>query len=243
MQQVVDVIVRKFGEHSSVTDAVIAALNTLTPQLRALAPRQDVVRQGDRPTSSVVVLSGMLARYHTLPNGRRQYLSFHIAGDFPDAQALFIDKMDHAVCAVDEAQVALVPHEQLLEQLAKVPDLVTALWRETLIDAAIFRAAITNNSARAPRARVAHFLCERYYRARAAKHGGPGICSLPLNQTQLGEALGISVVTVNRAVQQLRRTKAMEWIGHELHVLNWPRLCEVGEFDPSYLHLRHPPRV
>jgi hypothetical protein len=35
---------------------------------------------------------GMVARYHLLHNGRRQYLSFHIAGDMPDAQALFIDR-------------------------------------------------------------------------------------------------------------------------------------------------------
>jgi len=243
MQQVVDAIVRKFSEHSSVTDTVVAALSKLTPQLRALAPRQDIVRQGDRPTSSVVVLSGMLARYHTLSNGRRQYLSFHISGDFPDAQALFIDKMDHAVCAIDEAQIALIPHEQLRAQLNKSPDLMYALWRETLIDAAIFREAITNNSARNPRARVAHFLCERYYRARASRQERAGICSLPLNQTQLGEALGISVVTVNRAVQQLRRTKAVDWTGHILHVLNWKRLCELGEFDPAYLHLKRSPRM
>lgn len=45
-------------------------------------------------------MSGMVARYHLLRNGRRQYLSFHIAGDMPDSQALFIDKMDHAVCAI-----------------------------------------------------------------------------------------------------------------------------------------------
>ena len=243
MQQVVDVILRKLGEHTSVTDAVVTALGRLMPQLRALAPRQDIVRQGDRPKASVVVLSGMLSRYNTLPNGRRQYLSFHIAGDLPDVQALFIEKMDHAVCAIDEAQVALVPHEQLRELVAKVPDLAVALWRETLIDAAIFREAITNNSARDPRTRIAHFLCERYYRVRAGRHERPGFCDLPLSQMQLGEALGISVVTVNRTLQQLRRTKAMDWAGHRLQVLNWNRLCELGQFDPSYLHLRRPPRV
>lgn len=243
MQQVVDVILRKLGEHTSVTDAVVAALGKLMPQLRVLAPRQDVVRQGERPTASVVVLSGMLSRYHTLPSGRRQYLSFHIADDLPDVQALFIEKMDHSVCAMDEAQVALLPHEQLRELVASVPDLAFALWRETLIDAAVFREAITNNSARDPRARIAHFLCERYYRARAGKHERPGVCSLPLSQMQLGEALGMSVVTVNRTLQQLRRTKAMEWTGHKLQVLNWGRLCEIGEFDPSYLHLRRPPRL
>ncbi len=243
MQHGVVIIARKLGEHSSVTDTVVTALGRLTPQVRALAPREDIVRQGDKPSVSVVVLEGMLSRYHTLSNGRRQYLSFHIAGDLPDLQALFVEKMDHAVCAIDEAQVALVPHAQLHEQIDKVPDLASALWRETLIDAAIFREAITNNSARDPRARIAHFLCECYYRARAGKQERQGVCSLPLSQTQLGEALGISVVTVNRMVQQLRRTKAVDWVGHKLRVLDWQQLCELGEFDPAYLHLKRPLRM
>lgn len=243
MQEVIDVVTRKLGEHSTLSDDVLSALSALTPQLRALRPRQDIVRQGDRPTVSVVVMSGMLARYHMLDNGRRQFLSFHITGDLPDAQTLYIERMDHAVCAIDEATVALLPHEQLREVIQRFPAFGVAVWRETLIDAAIFREAITNNSARSPRVRIAHFFCEQYYRARAGKHARPGSCRLPINQTQLGEALGISVVTANRAVQSLRASGAVDWSDGELRVFNWRRLAELGEFDPIYLHLKRTPRL
>jgi hypothetical protein len=35
----------------------------------------------------------------------------------------------------------------------------------------------------------------------------------------------------------------MELRGGELHVRDWARLVHLGNFDPSYLHLRKPARL
>jgi CRP-like cAMP-binding protein len=61
-----------------------------TPALRKVEKGTDILRQGDRPHVTVMVRSGMLARYHTMPSGDRQYLSLHVAGDLPDLQSLFL---------------------------------------------------------------------------------------------------------------------------------------------------------
>jgi hypothetical protein len=45
---------------------------------------------------------------------------------------------------------------------------------------------------------------------------------------------------VNRTLQQLRASRAMEFHNGELIVKNWQRLSEIGEFDPHYLHLKKP---
>src|SRR5512142_2506144 len=60
------------------------------------------------------------------------------------------------------------PHKQLLTAFSRRPSVGFAIWRETLIDVAIFREAITNNSARTMPARMAHLFCELFYRARAS---------------------------------------------------------------------------
>jgi CRP-like cAMP-binding protein len=169
-----DIIVRKLKEHSQLHPADEAGLRSLGLRTRRLASDEDLIREGDDPEVSALVLEGVLARYHALADGRRQYLSFHLAGDLPDAQTLFLDKMDHAVCAVGGAQVALITHEEMLELFERRPPVGFAIWRETLIDAAIFREAITNNSSRPPRTRMAHLFCELYYRARCAGLGKVG---------------------------------------------------------------------
>jgi CRP-like cAMP-binding protein len=238
-----DIITAKLCRHSQLDEQDIAALRTLSAQSRKLRPNEDFIRQGDKPRLSALVTSGMVARYHMLRGGKRQYLSFHLTGDLPDAQTLFIERMDHAVCAIGEASIALIPHEKICGMFERRPEVGFAIWRETLIDAAIFREAITNNSSRPPMPRLAHLFCELYYRARAAGLAKPGSCTLPFHQGQIGEALAMSIVTVNRTLQSLRRTKAMEFRNGTLLVFDWKKLVELGEFDANYLNLKKPARL
>jgi predicted ArsR family transcriptional regulator len=60
---------------------------------------------------------------------------------------------------------------------------------------------------------------------------------LPLTQEDVGDALGLSTVHVNRTLQQLRADGLITWEGRVLTVNDWPRLKQAGEFDPTYLHL------
>lgn len=242
MHPVPDIMIRKLSEHSSLDEEDVATLRRLTSYSRDLGANEDFIRQGDKPVVSAVVTEGMVARYHVLSSGQRQYLSFHLAGDLPDAQTLFIERIDHAVCAIGGARVALIPHDEIIKMFEQRPTVGMAIWRETLIDAAIFREAITNSS-RPVEARMAHLFCEIYYRARATALARPGSCRFPLHQGQIGETLGMSIVTVNRTLQALRRTGAMEFRNGELTVFDWKQLAELGDFDPGYLHLRRPSRL
>jgi CRP-like cAMP-binding protein len=238
-----DIIIRKLKAHSVLQPADEAELRSVSIRTRALKPDEDLIREGESPEVSALVMEGVVARYNALANGKRQYLSFHLAGDWPDAQTLFLERMDHSVCAVGVAQVALIPHEELCALFVRRPTAGFAIWRETLIDAAIFRQAITNNSSRPPSARMAHLFCELYYRARSTGLGKAGSVHLPLHQGQLGDALGMSLVTVNRTLQELRRTTAMEFRNGTLTVHDWKRLADTGEFDPAYLQMAAPSQL
>ncbi len=210
----------------------------LTFTIRHFEPNDDFIRQGDQPEVSAVMVSGMAARYHLLRSGGRQYLSFHFAGDLPDAQALFIEAMDHGLCSIGPATVAFIPHKELLAAFERRPSLAFAIWRETLLDAAIFREAITNNSARPMQARMAHLFCELFYRARAARLTRGNRCDLPISLIQLGEALGMAIATVNRTLQQLRASESMDFRENELIVVKWRELARLGDFNPGYLHMK-----
>ena len=49
--------------------------------------------------------------------------------------------------------------------------------------------------------------------------------------------IGVTNVHVNRVLQQMRADGLIELKGDRLNVPDWDRLKEVGEFDPTYLHL------
>jgi CRP-like cAMP-binding protein len=243
MVDAADILARKLKEHSQLAREDVAELSRLTYHRRSLAPDEDFIRQGERPDVAAVVLSGMVARYHLLKSGGRQYLSFHIRGDLPDAQSLFLERMDHAVCAIGEAELAFMPHKEIVKVFERRPPVGFAIWRETLIDAAIFRERITSNSARSARARLAHLFCELFYRARTSGLAEENSCAAPLSQIQIGEALGMAIVTVNRTLQVLRRARLIEFRGGVLTVRDWKRLAVAGDFSPEYLHLKRAVRI
>jgi CRP-like cAMP-binding protein len=235
-------VIAKLKEHSRLSSEDAAIIRSFSHTFRELAPNEDFIRQGDDPRASAVVMNGWVARYHLLPNGSRQYLSFHAAGDWPDAQGLFLDRMDYAVCAIGPAVLACIPHKELIRAFDRRPPFAFAVWRETLVDAAIFREAITNNSARSKAARMAHLFCELFYRARIAGLVSDDALELPVSLPQLGEALGMAIATVNRTLSELRASRTMEFRVGKLSIRDWPKLCTIGQFDPTYLHLKRPAR-
>jgi CRP-like cAMP-binding protein len=234
--QVLDLLVETLARHSALSLNDERALRRLHPLVRKVARGADIVRQGDRPEIAVMVVSGMLARYHTAPNGDRQYLSLHIAGDLPDLQSLFLGVMDHSVCALNVAQIAAFPHSQILALVKRAPSAGLAFWRHTLIDAAIFRQAITSIGKRSAVARVAHLFCEQFTRARAVGSLSGWSCPFPLSQTQIGQVVGLSLPTIHRATQFLHKEHCAEVRSGTLRILNWRRLCKQADFDPIYLH-------
>ncbi|WP_375160034.1 Crp/Fnr family transcriptional regulator [Bradyrhizobium sp. RDT46] len=245
MEKAHDVLIRNLCEHTALAAEDLAEICALTFTMRDFESNEDFIRQGDEPEHSVLVVSGMVARYHLLGGGGRQYLAFHLTGDLPDAQGLFIDQMDHGLSAVGPASVAFIPHRELFIAFRRRPTFALAVWRETLLDAAIFREAITNNSARPMQARMAHLFCELFYRARAAQLVRGNRCLLPISLVQLGETLGMAIATVNRTLAELRRSGAMDLREGELIVLKWRDLQRLGDFSPAYLHQRRqsPPQV
>ena len=81
-------------------------------------------------------------------------------------------------------------------------------------------------------------MCELLVRLRAVELVEDHAFRLPVTQSDLGDALGLSTVHVNRVLQELRGQKLITLRGGAVHVLDWDGLQQAGEFDPAYLHLK-----
>ena len=220
------------------TDEELTSLLEMPMQIETLRADQDIVREGDRPTRSCLVLEGYAAMYKFTPTGKRQIVAFHIAGDIPDIQSTQLEVLDTSLGTLTPAKVAFIRHQDINEVCERHFRIARAMWRQTLIDAAIFREWVVNVGRREALNALAHVMCEFVIRMRAMGLTGGGECDLPMTQAELGDALGISTVHVNRTIQDLRARRLIRLQGARLTVLDWEGLKEVGEFDPTYLHLR-----
>jgi CRP-like cAMP-binding protein len=227
--------IRKLERFVPLTAAEKRVLENADVGQREVTARQDIVSEGSSPTEIIVLVEGFACRYTLLPDGRRQITAFLIPGDFCNLRALHTDRMDFGVAAFNCCHVARIPRQKLSEIIESYSQIALALWRDTVIDAAIYRQWLTNVGRRPAYARIAHLLCEVFWRFQAVGLLRQHSCELPVTQTDLADATGLSTVHVNRTLQQMRAEGLIVLQSRLLSVLDWPRLREVGEFDPSYL--------
>jgi CRP-like cAMP-binding protein len=230
-------LMRKLQSISPLSDDERHCLLTLPLATRIVGPDHDIVREGDRPTECCLIVEGFACRYKHTAEGRRQIFSFHLPGDIPDLQSLHLKVMDHSLATLTASKLAFAMHERVTDLMRRCPRIGDVLWRDTLIDAAVFREWMMGIGRRSAYTRIAHVLCEVLVRMRAVGLADGQECELPVTQAELGDALGLSTVHVNRSLQELRAASLIELRGGSLTILNWDGLKYAGEFDPTYLHL------
>jgi CRP-like cAMP-binding protein len=206
-----------------------------------VAARQDIIHDGEHPSRCHVLLSGTACRYKTLANGKSQILSFQFPGDIFDAQSFLLGVMDHSISAMARCTLGVIPHTTMSEIIEEHPRLVQAIWKDPIVDAAVFREWITNVGQRQAYGRIAHLMCEVYVRSKAVGVAASGTVDWPMTQSDLGDATGLSPVHVNRTLQRLRADGLISLGGKTLHILDFDGLQRAGDFDPAYLQLAPSP--
>ena len=232
-------LIRKLENVFRLTDEEKAADANLPIQVADIRADQDIVREGDRPSRCCLVLEGFTCTYKVTGQGKRQIMAFHIPGDIPDLQSLHLKVLDNSLGTITRCRVGFIQHEALRDLCQRQGRITSAFWRETLIDAAVFREWMVSIGRREALARVAHLFCEVLLRMRAVGLTQGDTCDWPITQAEIGDALGLSTVHVNRTLQELRAAGLIRLEDRTLTVLNWEELKRVGDFDPTYLHLHN----
>jgi CRP-like cAMP-binding protein len=214
----------------------LLALKALPYTLRQYRVNQTVLREGDRPNECCFIAEGFCVRSKTIADGKRQILSIHIPGDFPDLQNLLLATMDHDLVALSDCTLAFIGHAALKDLICARPTVGDIFWRDTLVDAAVFREWIVNVGQRPAHNRLAHLIVELRERLRLIGHVMGNTFAMPLTQEQLGEAMGVTSVHTNRIIRQLRIDGVLDVQRGTVKILNERKLQEVAEFDGRYLH-------
>lgn len=204
---------------------------------RHLGPRTDLIREGDRPDGVNLVLSGWACRYKQLEDGRRQIISFFVPGDLCDYPMYLLREMDHSVGTLTPVTFTQIPRAAMEDLTGRHPRIGRALWWETLVCVAIQREWTVSLGQRDAAERIGHLLCELFLRLRCVGLTRDDSCDLPLTQADLGEAMGLSTVHVNRTLQHLRGAGLIALKGGVLTIPDFRALQDASLFNPNYLHL------
>ena len=111
------------------------------------------------------------------------------------------------------------------------------MWIDALVESSIHREWLLNVGRRNARSRLAHLLCEFSVRFQKSTIADAMAYELPMTQEQLGDALGLTPVHVNRVLKSLETDGLIARKKRQVSVIDWPRLRDAAEFNERYLHL------
>jgi CRP-like cAMP-binding protein len=231
-------VVRRLNSLRLLSEAGIAAIMAaVRDRLVKAAAGEELACEGDRCDGVRLFLSGWACRHKSLEDGRRQIVSFILPGDTCDAHIYLMSAMDHFITTltpVTYAELDGTAFERLMSVDRSVAD---AFHCETLASLAMQREMVINLGRRAALERIAHMICELFERLRVVGLVDGNSFMLPVTQTDLADAAGLSTVHLNRTLQQMRAAGLIFLRERTLTIPDFQALANTAMFNPGYLHL------
>jgi CRP-like cAMP-binding protein len=228
-------MVEKLGKHIPLSRADQTVLINLPRRRAKIKAGKYIVRVGDTLQNCFVVLNGFTFGSRATKDGNRAIVSINMQGDLVDLAGGLLPVADYNVQALTLAEVAYIPHDALLDVATRHPVIGRALWRDTLTDALIARDWMVSLGRRNARQRIGHFICEVARRQQDAGLGDGIDLIWPFTQEQLGDALGLTAVHVNRTIQVLRSDNLIGTGKHSLTIVDEMALHQMADFQFDYL--------
>lgn len=215
----------------------INALAEILSVHRLFPGDRPLTTEGDRPQRLHILVGGWAARVKWLADGRRHLSAILMAGDLCDIDGLYLQRYDYGVVALSPCVVAMVDRDRLLALCDRMPAIARALSWLGFVDNALLNEAAASLARRSARQRVAHLMCELHARLETVGCASPDGYDLPLSQEQVGDALGLTAVHVNRTLARFRKEGLMTFTGRRVVVPDRFALEREAGFSPAYLHL------
>ena len=150
---------------------------------------------------------------------------------------MLFERTDHELRSHTSTRSYWVTHRDVLALTKEHHVLANALWLDTLVDSAIFREWTANVGQRNARQRIAHLFLELAVRFETIGQLRNDSYDLPVTQTHLAEALGLSLVHLNKSLQSLSKAGYLVFKERRVVLKDRAGLIELSGFRDEYLYL------
>jgi CRP-like cAMP-binding protein len=181
----------------------------INPMLAGIGFKSSNVEKGSEiltigPTGRQVATigQGIAMRYRILADGSRQVIMFLMPGDICSPH-IYPTIIDHNVAAVTPVRIDRFDCEVLINLTATVIGINQALWTLAEQQNAIMRNHITSLGRADTRLRVAMLLVEMV--RRLAPKSGTGPIMIPITQSLLADAIGVTHIHFNRVLSEFAK--------------------------------------
>ena len=226
----IDPIVRRLRSLAPLTDSELELVRAMGDRRERHAPGEQLASEGSTALHPRMIVSGWACRQRLMPDGRRQIFSILLPGDgfgFAEGPELASIVALTALETVDAGSLVDAARKGSAPNIARAIAAAGILEDALLLDHAVRLGRLTAFE------RVAHFLLELQQRLETAGLGDRQRFPLPLTQEIMADALGLSIVHVNRTLQQLRRAGMIELRSGVAILLQPDSMAKLCDYRPA----------
>lgn len=227
-------LVAKLSHYVDLDDRQERMLARLEESTVEHGSREEIYSGGDDNKYLYVVKSGWLYGYTDLPDGGRHVVRIYHAGDIIGLPGLAYNR--HHVNLKSANRGALCPFEKrdLDEIIEEAPRITALLFTLSSREQVILIDMLRASSRMAAKARLAYLFLDILCRLRITNPGITDRMQMPLTQTDIGDAVGLTNVTVSRAMSELQRDGFIERQPGALVITDEDRLRELCDFTDRH---------
>jgi CRP-like cAMP-binding protein len=202
--------------------------------------RSRIFQEGESHDFIYTLYSGWAVLYKTVSNtGKRQILRFLLPGDLIGYQTNASGIISHSAGTVTESILCAFPRSDLKEMLKKNPEMALRLLNMESRDMSLCQNHLMAAGRKTAKESVAFVLLELYYRVQDQIKNSFNVSTqsvdFPITQEDIGDAVGLTNVHVNRVIKELMDEKLIQCHKKRLSILNEKKLSELAEFNPDMI--------
>lgn len=231
-------LVEKIGYHIALCPDDAELLARLEEEEVAVTARSMVRDIGAPAERMYVVKAGWFFSAMVLPNGSRQILHIHYPGDIVGIPDIAFSRTAASLSAVTDGLLCPFPKSALYEVFERSPRLSALLFSIGMVEHAVLADRIRIISRMGAKERVAHFLLEVVSRLRVTRRDHAAVrFDLPLSQTMIGDAVGLTNVYVSRALKQLEDEGAIARDRRGIDILDEAAMKRWVDFEDRHFRI------
>ncbi len=231
----VEDLLAKYGQLRTLTQEEEAAFRSLTVKTRDYKAGTDLIAgQYDEPDHLFLVESGRLFASCELENGQRAITRLYFAGDIMGTANIPFEKATHTITAQSDATLYAFPRQKLIEAFTKLPRVAAIFYTFAALENATLNDRLVSIGRTRGKARLASLILEISARRSMLAARSEDSFPIGLTQAQIGDAIGLTEVQVNRLFRDLDKDKVIERSNGHITITDRDRLARIGVFRDRY---------
>jgi len=234
MSQSKSCLIAKLSHYVSLESQDEELLAALEKHARSLATGAEIHAGGDRMSHLYVVKSGWFYGYTHLPDGRRHVGRIYHEGDIIGFPTLAFEH--HHINLRSASAGCLCPFEkQDLDVIFETaPRLTALLFTMSAREQVILMDKLRATSRMNPRARLAFLFLDFLCRLRITAPDTTDRFELPLTQSDIGDAIGLTNVTVSRIMGEMEGNNLIARADDQLVIKDEAALRALCDFEDRH---------